>query len=399
MRNVNRADKSLIKKINTTSILNVIRQQGPISRADIAKTIGLNPATVSSNINELIEKRLIKEIGIGESSGGRKPIMLILNSSELRFVGVDMGITKVSTGIMDLDGNILKKLTLSYDDYKTMDEIFKVIKQSIASILEGEKLDNVVGIGMGVHGLVDAAKGMSIYSPAFDWHNVPIASIFEEEFKLPVVIENDARAMALGEKWFGAAKNSNNFILLNIGSGVGAGIYLNGELYKGSGLGAGEIGHVSITKSKVKCKCGKEGCVEAIASGEGITNRFVQEIKEGKISSILKTKKIDNITTIDIYEAAKNGDELSLDIFNETGEYLGIIISMILNVLNPDKVILAGGVSKAGDFIFKAMKETIGEKTMVHNMDSVAIEIAELGDDTGIVGAATLILKELFSYK
>ncbi|SHJ97462.1 ROK family transcriptional regulator [Paramaledivibacter caminithermalis] len=397
--NINKADKKLIKKINTVSILKVIREKGPISRADISKIIGLNPATVSSNVSDLLNQKIIEEVGSGESSGGRKPILLELNTNEIFVIGVDMGIRKVTAGLINIDGKVINKVTLHFKMETDRKQVIKTMKNSIYEVVKGfdDKLDKIIGIGMGIHGPVDSEKGVSIYAPAFNWSNVNIANIFEDEFKVPVIIDNDCRAMALGEKWFGKAKTSKNFVLLNIGTGIGAGIYLNGDLYRGSNFGAGEIGHVSITHNKIKCQCGKYGCFEAVASGVGIVRRFVEKIEEGKKTSILNKMSIKDITSEKIYEEALQGDKLSIQILNETGRYIGDGLSIIINILNPEMILMAGGVARASEFIFGEIKETIEKKSINNNLKSLYIGETDLKENAGIVGAATLIIRDIFT--
>lgn len=397
--NINKADKKLIKKINTVSILKVIREKGPISRADISKKIGLNPATVSSNVSDLLGKKIIKEVGSGESSGGRKPILLELNSSEIYVIGVDMGIKKVTTGLIDIDGKVINKVTLSFDQERNQNKVIKIMKDCIYKVVQSfnDSFDKVIGIGMGIHGLVDSKKGVSIYAPAFNWHNLNLKEIFVEEFNVPVIIDNDCRVMALGEKWFGKAKEADDFVLLNIGTGIGAGIYLNGKLYRGNNFGAGEIGHVNITNRRIKCKCGKYGCFEAIASGRGIVERFIKKINEGKATSILNKMNISDITSEKIYQEALEGDKLSIEILNETGNYIGNGLSMIINIINPEMILIAGGVSKAGKFIFEEIQKSVSFKSINNNLKNLYIGDTYLHENAGIVGGATLIIKDIFT--
>lgn len=396
---ITRADKKLIKKINTVSILKIIREKGPISRADISKMIGLNPATVSSNVSDLLHQKIVREIGSGESSGGRKPILLELNSSEIFVVGVDMGIKKSTAGLIDIDGNVINKVTLYFGMEMNQEQVIEIMKDSIYKVVKGydDKFNKIIGIGMGIHGPVDSQRGMSIYAPAFNWHNINIAEIFKEEFKVPVIIDNDCRAMALGEKWFGKAKDAKNFVLLNIGTGIGSGIYLNGNLYPGSSFGAGEIGHVSITNKKIECQCGKYGCFEAMASGTGIAKRFIKKVKEGKTTSILNKMDISDITSEKIYEEALLGDELSIQMLKETGKYIGDGLSMLINILNPEMILMAGGVVRAREFIFDEIQKSVSKKSIDNNLKNLYIGETMLQENAGIVGSATLIIRDIFA--
>ena len=390
----------LIKKINNLTILNTVRDKGPISRACIAKITGLNPATVSSNVNELLKEGLVIETGSGESSGGRRPVMVQLNSKAFYAIGVDMGISKVKTAITDLGGNIYQKSMLFYPEEADEQVIMNTIKQSIYSVLEksGIKIDSIMGIGIGVHGIVNSSEGISIYAPAFKWRNVDIKRILEDEFNLSVFIDNDVRAMALGEMWFGAARGVDDFVFINIGSGIGSGIMIGGELYKGASYGAGEIGHISIDDSGPKCNCGNYGCLEVMASGPAIARRVINQIKMGK-STLVTGLVNDDLTKISgeiIYEAARMGDAVASDTLQETGRYIGIAVSSLINILNPRLILIGGGVSMAGDFIFRPLIEVAKKKSMKDSGENVSIMPAGLMENCGVIGAATLVIKDFF---
>lgn len=394
------ADKGLIRKINNTIILKIIREKGPVSRADIAKITGLNPATVSNNVNTLLESGIVVETGSGESSGGRKPILLQLNAGAFHVIGVDMGMSKVMTAVTDLEGNVIKKVTLYFEDKSTRKYIIDRIKQSIYDIMSesGFEGSSYIGIGIGVHGLVDPENGISIYAPAFNWRNVNIKEIMEEEFNLPVYIDNDARVMALGERWFGAAQNVDNFILINVGSGVGSGIMINGELYRGATFGAGEVGHICIADNGPKCNCGNYGCLEVMASGPALVKRMVSYIKMGG-STMITGLVEDNLTKINgeiIYKAALMGDTAAVNVLEETGRYVGLAVSNLINILNPRLILIGGGVSMAGDFILRPLVEVARRKSMKDAGENVQIIPAALKENCGVVGAATLALKDLF---
>lgn len=395
------ANKSLIKDINTTAILQLVRERGPISRAEIAKVTKLNPATVSNNIVNLMELGIVREIGIGSSSGGRKPMMIQLNQDAYYVIGVDMGTTDVSTGITDLEGRILWRATLPFGNRTNPEEVLQVIKESIHRVLEvsGVQHDKLLGIGMGIHGLVDSDKGLSLFAPAFQWENVPIAEPFSEEFSLPAVIDNDVRAMALGEKWYGKAEGVSNFVFLNIGTGIGSGICIGGELIKGAHFGAGEIGHIHVAEGNERCFCGKTGCLSTLVSATAIERRVRAALSGGEASMIPGLVDGDEsaITGEIIFQAALKGDALALRILDETGRHIGSAVSMVVNLLNPEMVLIGGGVANSGDFIFTGMKEVIQSQSMKNNIENIYIGPAGLGDDCGIVGAATLILSKIFS--
>lgn len=395
------ASKSLVKDINMSVILRIVRDRGPISRAEIAKLTGLNPATVSSNVGNLMERGVVRELGIGASSGGRKPMLIELNPEAYYVIGVDMGTSDVSTGITDLDGRIQCKRTLPFGGMSRPQDILAIMKRSIRETIDASGIshDKLLGIGIGVHGLVDPDMGVSLFAPAFQWENLQIAEPFAAEFDLPVLIDNDVRAMALGEKWFGQAMRVSNFFFLNIGTGVGSGIYVNGELLKGAHFGAGEIGHIQVVEGGERCFCGKCGCLSTLASGPAIEKRAKQAIEAGE--STLLSEMCGNepamITGEMIHQAAVQGDPFSCKLLDETGRWIGGALSLVVNLLNPEMVVVGGGVSNGGDYIFQGMKEVVNERAMKNNVQKVLIQPTGLGDDCGIIGAATLILRNLFS--
>lgn len=402
METFNTANKSLIKDMNTSTILQIVRTKGPISRAEISKLTGLNPATVSSNTAGLMELGLVRETGIGVSSGGRKPLLLELNPEAYYVVGVDMGTTDVAVGITDLEGHIHYKSTLPFGNATNPEEIMAIIGQAIRIVLDeaGIAHERMLGIGMGIHGLVDPDRGISLFAPAFQWKNVDVAELFSEQFGLPVSIDNDARVMALGEKWFGKAKAVSNFVFLNIGTGIGSGIYVNGELLKGAHYGAGEIGHIRIGSHQEKpCFCGKTDCLSTVASGpalEGIARTAAARGEAPKLAE-LSGGEPDAITGELIHQAAIQGDAYSTGLLDQAGRSIGDALSLVINLLNPEMVLIGGGVANGGDFIFQGIKEEIANRAMQHNIEQIYVGPAGLGDDCGIIGAATLILRSVFS--
>lgn len=395
LKQINKGSKHLIKQINTSNVLKIIRDKKEISRAEISKLTGLTPATVSSTAKRLIQMNLIKEKGSGSSSGGRRPILLEVNREGAYVIGLDMGTTKLRFGIIDLYGNILKKDTKSFEETMTKDSMISFMKKSIYSLLSDEKIkiDKIVGIGIGVHGLVDSLNGVSLYAPAFGWRNLPIKEIFENEFNVEVYIENDARVMAIGEKWFGSGKDINDFIFINIGTGIGSGIYVDGSLYKGASNGAGEIGHISLEDRGI-CNCGNVGCFDALASSGGIVKRF-NEIKKNHEK---KEYIIDTFDSKKVYNLALKKDDEAQIVMKETGIYIGKAISFIANILNPKRVVIGGGVSESWDIIYPEIEAQIRKGTLYHNRENLIVVKSKLGEEAGLIGAGTLVIKNLFDF-
>lgn len=394
-------DKHLIREINKSLILKIVRERGPISRADIAPILGLNPATVSSNIKLLLNDRLIKEIGTGESSGGRKPILLALNEEFFNCIGVDVRKDKIIAAVLNLEGKIQNRVELPLKNLDCKESIINDIIDAISRAKSECPVDDdcFFGIGVGMHGIVNFQNGISVYAPAFSWRDVNLKSILEQNFNIPVSMDNDARAMALGEKWFGIAKNKDNFVFLNVGSGIGSGIIINGELYRGKGYAAGEIGHIRVVENGVKCVCGKYGCLDTVATEKSLIKNIVESIQMGIKTDITDLVK-DDLLKIDsqvVYKAAKAGDQLAIQSFEQIGRYLGIAVANVINILNPDMVIIGGKISLAGDFVFKPLIDTANILSMRDCIKNVQIVPSSLKENCGVIGAATMAIQNVFN--
>ncbi|MGE5592916.1 MAG: ROK family protein, partial [Betaproteobacteria bacterium] len=252
-------DTRLLRRINTLRVFQVLREKGPMSRAELAGVTGLTPATISNVVSTLIKCRIAREIGLGESSGGRPPVLLEFDPKAFYLAGVDLGVSKVIAVVTDLQGSTVSRVKMDLDVGVGQQGIVSRVLEAAreAQSQAGSARDKVAGIGVSVPGLTDVVNGVSVFAPNIPaWSNVPVADLFRSEFSLPCWIENDARAMALGEARFGAGRGRRNLICVNVGRGIGAGLILNGELYRGERGGDGEIGHTTVDPNGPICPCG-----------------------------------------------------------------------------------------------------------------------------------------------
>ncbi len=393
------ADKTLIRQINLTLILKLIREQAPISRAAIAKQLKLNPATVSSNVKILIDENLIREVGSGVSSGGRKPILLEINESAKFTIGVDVQKDKVVVAAVDLEGMILCSKERVYETHFSKEIVLSTIYQAIDAVMDelGYDRNTYYGIGVGMHGIVDIHKGISVFAPAFSWHNVHISELLEKRYKLPVKIDNDARAMALGEKWFGAAGKVDDFIFLNIGSGIGSGIFISGSLYHGFGGAAGEIGHIKVQDPGKQCVCGSHGCLDTVASLNALLES-VEEKRGSEHNSYYSVHFPGNtrLSIADVAQAAKDSDQFTLNLLQEIGKYLGMAMSSALMVMNPEMVVIGGEISSLMQYFLPSFEKFLLQYSLKECKKGLQIKHSALSDQAGVVGAATLIIQRVF---
>ncbi|PWK06591.1 ROK family transcriptional regulator [Tumebacillus permanentifrigoris] len=393
-----------MKNLNKSTILNLIRLHGPISRAEIAKLTKLTPPTVTNIVGELMENRLVLESALGESTGGRKPIMLQLNASAFYLIGVYAGAKKVRAVVATLGGTVVNERVLPVPPTPTKEQFLQLLTQVVREVIDDTPCSDqqeFLGIGVGMHGLVDTVRGLSIFAPNLNLHDMPIKDELEAVFNLPVEVENDVRATALAESWFGQGQGIANFICVNVGTGVGAGIIIDHNLYHGASFTAGEMGHTTIDVNGPRCSCGNYGCLEALTSGPAIAQRARQAIRLGKQSRLLHVagEQETEITGELVYLAALEGDALAVEVLADTGRYLGIGIANMINTLNPSRIILSGGVSRAGDFLLNALRETVQKRALHTPVSIVSIVTSELGANAAAIGGFTLLLRNLLTPK
>jgi glucokinase-like ROK family protein len=393
-------DQLLIKQINKSIVLNTIRKKGIISRADLANITGLNKSTISSLVDELIKDGFVEEEGPGESKGGRKPIMLMINSLAGCVIGVDLDVNYILVILTDILANILwqKRINLKIGEDKE-DIIGKIIDLIDEAISNSPKtVKGILGIGIGVPGITDYKRGIVLKAPNLKWENVELKKIIEEKFHLNVYIDNEANTGAIGEKWFGAGKNARNFVYISAGIGIGTGIIINNELYRGSGGLAGEMGHMTIDINDHLCSCGNRGCWENYASEKSLFNFIKEKLESGKKDEYLNVDNIDRLDINDIVGFAEKGSSLAKRSIEEISRNLSIGIVNIVNTFNPDLVIIGNTLSGIGDYLLKTIREYIDSKCLVSRYNNVAVEISKLGMLDRAIGAVTLVISELFSY-
>lgn len=314
-------------------------------------------------------------------------------------IGIDLGGTNLKAGLVSSDGKIHHRLSIktdkNADPQSIANQIFELIEKIIiAGAGLKPAVDRVAGVGLGSPGLIDKKGETILFSPNLPlWRNIPIKRMVSERFGVPCVLENDANAAAWGEKWAGAGKEADSLVMLTLGTGIGGGIVINNKLWRGVNNVAAEIGHMVIQMDGPKCSCGNHGCIEAYASATSMVRRFKELIKSGSASSL---KDAGDITAKMINDAALlHNDAASLDIIKETGRYLGIALVNIMHILNPEVIVLAGGMAGSGDLLMNPVKQVIREKAFHASAKETKIVFSQLGNDAGVIGAAGCLLKEL----
>jgi glucokinase len=312
-------------------------------------------------------------------------------------IGVDLGGTNIAAGAMSLDGAqhvAMQSIPTnsSLGDEGVAERIIGLVDRVILDTMEatGAARRDFIGVGIGAPGPLDRERGIVIVAPNLGWMNFPLRDRIHQGLGLPATLDNDANCATFGEWWQGAGRGSNNLVGLTIGTGIGGGLILNGSLYHGASDVAGEIGHTTIDVNGRHCKCGSYGCLEAYASGPAIATRareiMVREEGESVIPSMVHGR-LDQITAQTVYDAAKAGDEVASEIVRDTARYLGAGIANLLNIFNPDTVVVAGGVTAAGDALFGPLQREVRRRAFSPAVDAVRIVPGELPGTAGVVGA------------
>lgn len=383
------ASNTLIKNINKSIVFDAIKLNKLISRAQIAKESNLNKATVSKLVSELIEESLIKEEGEGVSSGGRKPVMLYFNNQAGFSIGIDLGVNYINGLLTDLNGEILKETRISFQSTE-VGYVFKIIINVIENLINNapDSPYGIVGIGIGVPGKVNK-EGNILFAPNLNWSNVQFNKKIEDIFHIPVKIMNEANAGAHGEHILGAGKNINNQVYISIGIGIGSGIIINQRLYEGNFGASGEMGHFSIDVNGKKCSCGNRGCWELYASEKAL------------ISSAFDWGLTTNESELDIdylLNEAKKNNPTVVHILERLGENIGFGLVNIINMLDPNVIIIGNRVSNFEYWISKSIQKVLSERIPNYNPFQTTIRFSCLEDDAIALGmnlfAITDFLKE-----
>lgn len=379
------ARHNTIRDINKQIVLNYVRVRAPISRAEIARETSLQRSTVSAIVDDLQFDGMIEEIGTGDSTGGRKPTLLQLKSGTPSAIGVDVTPRETTIALADLTGRILQKEvfpTSSDIDFMNEQILSKVAR--FASENKGANLE----VGISIPGVADQSTGNIVYIPYFNWSNWDIGHKITKKTGLPVIVDNDANAVALAELWFGAEeiRKTRNFIMVLIAEGIGTGIIIDGQVYRGESGAAGEFGHMFVGENApVTCSCGRRDCWEAHASEKAIIHRYGSHNGSGGAISI------ENVVGL-----AQNGEKQAVAIMKKTAHYLGIGISNLIIGFSPQAVVISGSLVRAWDLIKDDIQE-LAQRSIRHELSTTAIVPSVLGDNPTILGTISLVLSRKFA--
>lgn len=366
--------------------------------ADLAKELNASTPKVTHLLNELQQEGLVHVYGKVDSTGGRRPNVYGMAPDAGFFVGVEVNRYHVNLGLLDFKRSLVKFTEkIPYDLQNTaasLNELCKIIQRFIDELPVGR--EKVLGVGLNLTGRINYATGYS-YS-FFNFDEEPLSKVIESRIGIRTFLENDSRAMAYGEFSSGTVNNEKNVLFVNLDHGIGLGILINGQLYYGKSGFAGEFGHIPFFNNELICHCGKKGCLETEASGQALVRKFREKLKEGFSTVVMrKHKKPEQITLSDIIQAANNDDMLAIELVAEIGEKLGKGIAMLINLFNPELVILGGSISTTGDYIRLPIKSAINKYSLSLVNNDTQLILSRLGEKAGIIGACLLVRNKLLS--
>lgn len=385
------ARSSTIRDINRQIVLNYVRDREPISRAEIARETDLQRSTVSTIVEDLKSDGLIEEIGEGESTGGRRPTLLRLRAAGAMAIGVDITPTCTTIATSDLGGRVLERE--EFPHIEQPEQLYALVIESVRrlSLKAGER--KIEGVGVSLPGLVDPDSGRAVYIPWFNWRDWPIAAEISGATGLDVIVDNDANAAALAALWFGRQElgEARDFIMVLVAEGIGTGIIVDGQIYRGERGGAGEFGHMIVgERGPVACSCGNHDCWEAFASGRAAVARYLQN---GSADANGGGSRIGFAQVVD---RALAGETRAIHALTETAHYLGIGISNLIVGLSPEAVVVGGAIARAWPLVSDALSETI-ERSVRRGLPSARIMPSILGDHPTLMGAISLVLARKFA--
>ena len=399
-----KGDRNLMKQMNQQLVLQLIQGRGPISRKDITQISGLSPATVSGITSALIDLGLVHEIGEAKETGraGRRAVLLRLNPRAGYVIGVKLAVHTISSVLTDLDANVLHFVehilpdsdpaAAPFDPAVTIQTTIAVVEQllSMAHI----KPTQLLGIGVGVNGIVDVDTGVSSMAPHFGWRNVPLAAPLAAHFGVPVHLENDSRTLTIAEQWFGSGREVDNFIAVTVGYGIGAGVVANKQLYRGASGGAGEFGHIPLQENGPLCSCGKHGCLESFAAVPAIFRQIEEALAAGEPSALAQSNPL---TLEAVAQAAHAGDAVAHRVVAAAGRWLGLGLVSLVNILNPELIVINGEAVVLGHPYFDPMEAALREHVFDGLADSLRIITEPSGNEMWARGAACVALSALFT--
>ena len=384
-------------------VMRALRRQGRISRTEISNITGWSKAKASQEIRSLVNKGYLVEFGEGVSQGGRKPRLLGINDQLGYIAGLDIGATSLDIALADVTGLILQRRSEPTDVKWSPEAVLGRCIELLLELIQAQGVTpaQILGIGVGVPGPVDFARGVLVAPPLMpEWENFLIRDFFKKTFPSAfVVVDNDVNIMALGEQRAGEGVGIDHFIFIKIGTGIGAGIISNGKIHRGSDGSAGDIGHICVDKNGPLCACGNKGCLEAMAAGPAIASKAMEASRNGSSPTLsqIRESKSGVIRPEDVNAACREGDQAALDIIRDSGQMIGDVLASLVNFFNPSHIFIGGGIANFGNHLLVAIRRAVLHRSLPLATTHLSIKFSRMGSNAGVVGAISLALDYLFT--
>ena len=396
--NDNSSGVALKNKILKGLIFKFLDQTESASINEISKEINISVPKTTSLITELIEEGLISDYGKFESTGGRKANLYGLIGDAGFILGVDVKKYYINIGLLNFKKQLINqksRIAFKLDNTaESLNQLIQIIQNFIKEV--GIKKDKILSLGINLSGRINHTKGYSY--TFFHFQEEPLSEIIQEKIGIKTYLENDSRAMAFGEFCNGEVNTEKNVLFVNLDYGIGLGILIDGKVYYGKSGFSGEFGHIPFFNNEIICHCGKKGCLETEASGNALLRKFKEKIKLGSTSSVLKkNKKVEDITLTDLILAAQNEDVLIIELLAELGENLGKGLAVLINVFNPELIIIGGTLSETGEYLKLPIKSSINKYSLSLVNADTELKLSKLGEKAGIIGACLLAKNKALS--
>jgi len=392
-------DQEKMRKINKSIIMNTLRLHAPISRARVANLTGLNRATVSNIVNALIEEGLVSENEQEGSKVGRPGISLGLRSDGGAVIGMEIGVDFVAILLTNFVAETLWETRIEINPSQPQTDIISQAEQLVEQALSIAKEQRLrpLGLGVGLPGLINLNQGELIIAPNLNWTNVPLRLMWNQRFRLPIYVENEANLAALGEYYFGVARGVDNFVYLSAGIGLGGGIMIGGNLFRGGYGYAGEIGHVQRDPQGEKCGCGRIGCWETQVGPRAVLRRVKKELQTRSDQFLLDACQgdFDNLTFEMVVKFALDGNNICRQAIEDVAIYLGAGIADLVNVFNPELVVIGGAFILGKDILQPIIEKTIFSEALKPSAGSLRVAFSERGTDACALGAVAIVLDDI----
>lgn len=379
-------------------LLAQLRDEGALSKAQLADRLEVSRTTVAAEVARLVELGLAQEVGPAASRGGRRSTLVDL-AEDIRFVGISIGATGISVGVTDGRLSVLNTRHRDCDIKQGPEVVLAVALELVREVLDEVGVDQPMGAGVGVPGPVDFHRGVSVSPPIMPgWDGYPVRDAVSRELGCPVVLDNDVNVLAVGEQHAGVAKGAKDFLFVKIGTGIGCGIVIDGELYRGVDGCAGDIGHIRVEDFGPTCACGNTGCLEAFSGGAALARDATAAARAGRspaLAALLEEKG--ELTAADVGYAVSQGDAQAVQLIRESGRHIGQVLAGLVSFFNPGLIVIGGRVTGLGHALLAEVRGVTYRRSLPLATGSLPIVLSELGDEGGVVGAARLISESVYA--